>query len=68
MVGFGLELSSDNENVRRARQVIMRGPHLSEPSQIQARKLWEKAWKDVMISITFPQAAEFDFAAGTMAS
>ena len=67
MVGFGLELSSDNENVHRG-QVIMRGLLSSEPAQIQASKLWEKAGKDVTISITFPQSAVFDFAAGTMAS
>ena len=67
VVGFGLELSGDNDNVRRG-QVVMRGPLSSEPAQIQASKLWEKAGKDVMVSITFPQAAEFDFTAGTMAS
>ena len=67
VVGFGLELTSDNENVRRG-QIIMRGPLSAEPAQIQASKLWEKAGKDVLVTITFPQAAEFDFAAGTMAS
>ena len=54
VVGFGLELTNDNENVRRG-QVIMRGPLSREPAQIQASKLWEKAGKDVMVTITFPQ-------------
>ena len=67
VVGFGLELTSDNENIRHG-QVIMRGPLSAEPAQIQASKLWEKAGKDILVTITFPQAAEFDFAAGTMAS
>ena len=44
VVGFGLELTNDNENVRRG-QVIMRGPLSREPAQIQASKLREKAGK-----------------------
>ena len=67
IAAVGLELSPDNRQVRRG-QLIMRGPLSAEPAVIQASKLWEKGDKDVTVNLFFPQAAEFDFAAGTLAS
>ena len=46
----------------------MRGPLTQEPVTLQAAKLWDKANKDVTVTITFPQAAEFNFTAGTLTS
>ena len=67
VAAVGLELSPDNRQVRRG-QLIMRGPLSAEPAVIQASKLWEKGDKDVTVNLFFPQAAEFDFVAGTLAS
>ena len=67
VVAVGLELSPDNRQVRRG-QILMRGHLSKEPATVQAAKLWDKADKDVTVTLPFPQAAEFDFAGGTMAS
>jgi len=67
MAGIGLELSPDNKSVARG-QVVMRGLLSAEAASIQAFKLWESADKEVTIDITFPNAAEFDFASGRMTS
>ena len=66
VVAVGLELSPDNRQVRRG-QILMRGHLSKEPATVQAAKLWDKADKDVTVTLPFPQAAEFDFAGGTMA-
>ena len=60
-------MSPDNRQVRRG-QILMRGHLSKEPATVQAAKLWDKADKDVTVTLPFPQAAEFDFAGGTMAS
>jgi len=65
MAGIGLELAPDNSSVTRG-QVIMRGSLYTDTATIQASKLWETADKEVLVDITFPNAAEFDFAAGRM--
>ena len=67
VVSVGLELSPDNRRVARG-QVVMRGALSKEPAILQAHKLWETADKEVAAHITFPQAAEFDFANGTLTS
>ena len=64
---IGLELTPDNLSVARG-QLIMRGKLAEEPATIQASKLWEAADKEAMVSFTFPHAAEFDFAGGSMHS
>jgi hypothetical protein len=67
VAGVGLELSPDNSEVLRG-QFYMRG-HLSvENGEFQANKLWERASKDVLVTMQFPQAAEFDFTNGSLAS
>ena len=67
MAGIGLELAPDNLSVSRG-QVVMRGSLSAESATFQAYKLWESADKEVMVDLTFPSAAEFDFAAGRMHS
>ena len=67
MAGIGLELSPDNGSVSRG-QVVMRGMLSAETASIQAYKLWETADKEVMLDLTFPSAAEFDFVGGRMFS
>jgi hypothetical protein len=67
VAGVGLELSPDNSQVLRG-QFYMRG-HLSvEHGEFQANKLWEQASKDVLVTMHFPQAAEFDFTNESLAS
>jgi hypothetical protein len=67
VAGVGLELSPDNTDITRG-QFFMRG-HLSiEQGEFQANKLWDKAGKDISVVMTFPQAADFDFANGSLAS
>ena len=68
---IGLELSPDNLLVARQKargQLIMRGKLCEESAVVQANKLWEAADKEAMVSITFPSAAEFDFAGGSLHS
>ena len=67
VVAVGLELSPDNRQVRRG-QILMRGHLSKDPAIVQAAKLWDRADKDVTVTLPFPQAAEFDFSGGTMAS
>ena len=67
MAAIGLELTPDNKSVSRG-QVVMRGILAAETATFQAYKLWETADKEVSIDLTFPNAAEFDFAAGRMCS
>ncbi len=63
----GLELTPDNRKILRG-QFMMRGPLAKDPIVMQAEKLWEKAGKEVTVSITLPNAADFDFSAGTLTS
>jgi hypothetical protein len=67
VAGVGLELSPDNLRVTRG-QFFMRGQLSVEPGEFQANKLWERASKDISVTMIFPHAAEFDFANGSMAS
>ena len=67
MAGIGLELTPDNTAVARG-QLIMRGKLSEEPATFQASKLWEAADKEATVDIVFPNAAEFDFAGGSMHS
>jgi hypothetical protein len=67
VAGVGLELSPDNTRVNRG-QFFMRGHLSAEPGEYQANKLWDRASKDISVIITFPQAADFDFTSGSLAS
>jgi len=67
VASIGLELAPDNLSVARG-QLVMRGKLCGEPAVFQASKLWESADKEAAVSFTFPHAAEFDFAGGSMHS
>lgn len=63
----GIELAPDNRRVLRS-QFILRGPLANEPITFQAAKIWDKASKEATVTFSMPQAAEFDFTAGTLTS
>jgi hypothetical protein len=67
VAGVGLELSADNLHVSRG-QFYMRGNLSQERGIFQANKLWDKASKDISVTVFFPTAGEFDFANGSLAS
>jgi hypothetical protein len=67
VAGIGLELASDNKSVTQG-QFFLRGPISEEPGTFQASRLWEKAGKDVTVTMIFPHGGEFDFSGGSLAS
>jgi hypothetical protein len=67
VAGVGLELSADNMHVSRG-QFYMRGNLSQQPGTFQANKLWEKASKDISVTMFFPTGADFDFSNGSLAS
>lgn len=67
IAAVGLTLSVDGQRVENA-EFFMRGELLHAPVQISANKLFEGAEKEVMLSITIPEAQLFNFKNGTLCS
>jgi hypothetical protein len=62
-----LHLSEDGARARRGTFNIM-GELVEQPITMAASKIWEKAGKDVMITITMPRAESFSFLDGGLTS
>jgi len=65
--GVAVELAADNSSVARA-QFFLRGRLSEQVGTLPAAKIWEKADKAVMLTVSFPPGDEFNFASGTLAS